>query len=85
MTKSEVLIFGMLLQADIFQDGHGTTENDNELLQNLLFKTYGVTEESFDAELVKADELMQEDKKKLVEEYRKKAMIFLENNRSITH
>jgi 3-dehydroquinate synthetase len=77
MTKNEVLIYGMIVEADIFEEGHGTNEDDEKRVRALLFKTYGVTEESPVEELEKTDKILDEDKKKLAKEFREKAINFL--------
>lgn len=70
MTKEEVLIYGMIIQADIFKDGHGTTEKDEELHQKALFEVYGVKNDMSKEELEKLQDELENDKKELLERYR---------------
>ena len=77
MSKDDVLIYGMIIQADIFEDGHGTSEEDEKLLKSGLLNAYGATEETSEEELKRIDELLEEDKKKLLLTYREKVKLFL--------
>ena len=76
MTKTEVLLYGALLESDIYADGYGSTEEDTELLQNALKKIYGVTEETSE-DAIKAENQIHEDMKNLVVELRSKAREYL--------
>jgi len=44
MTKTEILIYGALLESDMYTDGYGSTDEDTELLKKALKKIYGVAE-----------------------------------------
>lgn len=80
MSKNDVLIFGMLLQADIFEnDGHGIMEEDEQLLKDSLLKAYGASEVVTDEEMTILEKQLQDVKKKLVLEYREKVKAYLKN------
>jgi len=44
MTKTDILLYGALLESDMYADGYGSTDEDTELLQKALKKIYGVAE-----------------------------------------
>lgn len=78
MSKNDVLIFGMILQADIFEnDGHETMEEDEQLLSNSLLKVYGASEAVTDEEMITLEKQLQDDKKKLILEFREKVSAYL--------
>lgn len=79
MSKNDVLIFGMILQADIFEDSHGTNEEDEQLLTDSLMKAYNTSEDASDEEMITLEKHLEEDKKKLVLEFREKLTSYLEN------
>ena len=76
MTKTEILLYGALLESDMYADGYGSTEEDAELLQKALMKVYGVTDKNSE-EASKADDQIYEDMKNLVVELRSKAKEYL--------
>lgn len=80
MTKEEVLIYGMIVEADIFVDGHGTTDEDEDLNHKALLKVYGITSNTSDEEKKRKQEEFETDQKELVKKYRKKALDFLGKN-----
>lgn len=77
MNKKDILLFGMMLEADIYVDGIGTTEGDEELIKKALFKVYGATESSTEEQLEKLQEELEQDNKLLVIEYREKIKQYL--------
>jgi len=76
MTKTEILLYGALLESDMYVDGYGSTDEDTELLQKALMKVYGVTDKTSD-DAVKAGDQMHEDLKSLVVELRNKVAEYL--------
>jgi len=79
MTKTEILLYGALLESDMYADGYGSTDEDTELLQKALKKIYGVTEETPEEDVWKVEKQMNEDMKKLVIEFRSKVTKYLED------
>ena len=77
MTKTEILLYGTLLESDMYTDGYGSTDEDTELLQRALKKTYGVTEGALQDVLLKAEEQMKSDLINLVIEFRGKIVEYL--------
>jgi len=77
MTKTEILLYGALLESDMYADGYGSTDEDTELLQKALKKTYGVTEGASRDVLEKAEEQMKSDLINLVIEFRGKMAEYL--------
>jgi len=69
MTKTDILLYGALLESDMYADGYGSTDKDTELLQKALMKVYGVADKNSE-KAVKAEKQIKEDMKKLVVEYR---------------
>lgn len=76
MTKTDILLYGALLESDMYVDGYGSTDEDTELLQKALMKVYGVTDRESE-EAQKAEEQMNEDMKILVVEFRAKVSEYL--------
>ena len=72
MTKTDILLYGALLESDMYADGYGSTDEDTELLQKALKKVYGVTEDDSRDVLEKAEEQMNSDLMSLVVEFRGK-------------
>jgi len=72
MTKTEILLYGALLESDMYADGYGSTDEDTELLQKALKKIYGITEVCSRDVLEKAEEQMKSDLMSLVVEFRYK-------------
>ena len=70
MSKKDVLIFGMIVQADIFKEGHGTLKDDHDLLQSAVLKAYGASEDMPESELITLDSIYEKDKKELTKEFR---------------
>ena len=77
MTKTEILLYGALLESDMYTDGYGSTDEDTELLQKALKKIYGVIEGDPRDILEKAEEQMKNDLKDLVIEFRGKMEEYL--------
>jgi len=77
MTKTEILLYGALLESDMYSDGYGSTDEDTELLQRALKKIYGITEGCSRDILEKAEEQMKSDLKDLVIEFRSKMEEYL--------
>lgn len=82
LKKKEILIFGVLLQGDIFVDGYGTTEEDHELMKEALKKAYNVDDSTPEEIKENMDEEIEEDMKKLLVEYRNKMVEFLKTEKS---
>jgi len=76
MTKTEILLYGALLESDMYADGYGSTDEDTELLQKALKKVYRVTDKTSE-DAVKAEEQIHEDMKNLVIELRSKVKEYL--------
>ncbi len=76
MTKTDILLYGALLESDMYVDGYGSTDEDTELLQKALMKVYGVTDKTSD-EALKADEQINKDLNSLVVEFRLKINEYL--------
>lgn len=72
MNKEDVLLFGLMLQADIFVDGIGTIKDDEMLYRNAALKIYGVSDESSEEEIETAEQALKEDVKELVKSFRNK-------------
>ena len=72
MTKTDILLYGALLESDMYADGYGSTKEDTKLLQKALMKVYGVSDKA-----LKAEEQIHEDMKKLVVEFRFKINEYL--------
>jgi len=70
MTKTDILLYGALLESDVYVDGYGSTDEDTELLQKALKKIYGITEGCSRDVLEKAEEQMKSDLMSLVVEFR---------------
>jgi len=79
MTKTDVLLYGALLESDMYADGYGSTDEGTELLQKALKKLYGVTEETPEEDVWKVEKQMNEDMKKLVIDFRGKMKDYLED------
>jgi len=77
MTKTEILLYGALLQCDMYEDGYGSTNEDVELLQKALKKVYDVTEETSEEYILKVEGKMNDDMKKLVVEFRNRVTEYL--------
>jgi len=77
MTKTDILLYGALLESDMYVDGYGSTDEDTELLQKALKKIYGVTEGASRDVLEKAEEQMKSDLMNLVVEFRGKMEKYL--------
>jgi len=80
MTKTEILLYGALLESDMYSDGYGSTDEDTELLQKALKKIYGVTEGDSRNVLEKAEEQMKSDLMSLVVEFRCKMVEYMGAN-----
>jgi len=76
MTKTEILLYGALLESDMYADGYGSTEEDTELLQKALMKVYGVIDKTSE-DAVKAENQIHEDMKNLVVELRSRVKEYL--------
>ena len=70
MTKTYILLYGALLESDVYVDGYGSTDEDTELLQKALKKIYGITEGCSRDVLEKAEEQIKSDLMSLVVEFR---------------
>ena len=68
--KKDLLLFGAILESDIYDDGYGITEDDERLLRVALMKVYGVCESDSAERKEEADAIVFEDMKKLVVETR---------------
>jgi len=77
MTKTDILLYGALLESDMYADGYGSTDKDTELLQKVLKKIYGVTGMDSRDVLEKAEEQMKGDLMNLVIEFRGKIVEYL--------
>ena len=77
MTKTDILLYGALLESDMYVDGYGSTDEDTELLQKALKKIYGVTEGDSRDVLEKAEEQMKSYLMNLVIEFRCKIVEYL--------
>jgi len=77
MTKTDILLYGALIESDMYSDGYGSTDEDTELLQKALKKIYGVTEGDSRDVLEKAEEQMKSDLVSLVVEFRGKMSEYL--------
>ena len=77
MTKTEILLYGALLESDMYADGYGSTDEDTELLQKALKKIYGITKGCSRDVLEKAEEQMKSDLMSLVIEFRGKMAEYL--------
>jgi len=77
MTKTDILLYGALLESDMYSDGYGSTDEDTELLQKALKKIYGVTEETSEEDVWKVEKQMNDDIKKLVIEFRGRVSEYL--------
>jgi len=77
MTKTDILLYGALLESDMYADGYGSTDEDTELLQKALKKIYEVAEGSSRDVLEKAEEQMKSDLMNLVIEFRGKMAEYL--------
>ena len=78
MTKTDILLYGALLESDMYVDGYGSTDEDEELLHKALKKVYGVTDNSSYEDKLKADKEMDNDLRNLVIELREKVTKFVE-------
>ena len=76
MTKTDILLYGALLESDMYADGYGSTEEDTELLQKALMKVYGVIDKTSE-DAVKAENQIHEDMKNLVVELRSRVKEYL--------
>lgn len=72
ISKTDVIVFGLILKSDIFVNGLGTTDEDSNLYQEAALKLYGVTEESSDKEIQEAIDMQKKDEIELLESLRKK-------------
>lgn len=63
-------MFGLMIEADMFEDGIGTTKEDEDLFREVSLKVYGLTNESTDEEFEKAEEVQMQDVKNLVKVFR---------------
>jgi len=70
ITKTDILLYGALLEGDMYADGYGSTDKDAELMQKALKKIYGVVEGVSEEDLLKAEEQMKNDIKNLIIEFR---------------
>jgi len=77
ITKTDILLYGALLESDMYADGYGSTDEDTKLLQKALKKIYGVTEETSEEDVWKVEKQMNEDMKKLVIDFRSKMTEYL--------
>jgi len=77
MTKTDILLYGALLESDMYSDGYGSTDEDTELLQKALKKVYGVGEGTSEEDVLKVEEQMNEDMKKLIIKFRDKIAEYL--------
>jgi len=77
MTKTEVLLYGALLESDMYEDGYGSTDDDAKLLRSALQKIYGISEDASDEVKENAESVMQNDMKSLVMELREKVANFI--------
>lgn len=71
MDIKDILIFGLMLEADIFVDGIGTTREDEDLYKQALTKWYRVKDDDAEEVLQKIDNEIMERVKELVKIYRK--------------
>lgn len=78
MEKKDILLFGVLLQADIFEEGYGSTEEDGKLMETALKKAFDV-ENKTDEEKIAADIEIQEILESLLKEYREKITEYVKN------
>lgn len=80
MTKNDILLYGALLESDMYADeySYGSTGEDTELLQKALKKVYGVTENTSEEDALKAEKQMINDVKNLIIEFRNKISEYLE-------
>jgi len=79
MKLNDLLIFGMILQADIFEDGHGTTKEDEVLMQKALMKYFDMTEDAPIEEKNAIDAKLERCAKELTETFRLKIQEFLDD------
>ena len=70
MTKTDILLYGAILESDMYEGGYGSTDEDTELLRKALKKIYGVTEETSEEDVLMAEERMNDDMKNLVVVFR---------------
>ena len=77
LNKKDVLIFGMILEADMYKEGFGTTKEDEKLLRKALQKVYKVSDDSSEEIKDKTEEQFEKDQKDLTIEYRRKVEKFL--------
>jgi|SRR5690625_730851 len=77
MNRRDIAIYGALVEGDIFEEGYGTTEQDEELLLEASKKIYGVISNSSEEYLKQAEKEIKTHLNVLVKEYREKAKEFL--------
>jgi len=77
MTKTDILLYGALLESDMYTDGYGSTEEDGELLQKALLKVYDISEDATEEDKLKTEKLLKNDLKALVIEMRGKVTEFV--------
>jgi len=77
MTKTDILLYGSLLESDMYAVGYDSTDEDTELLQKALKKIYGVTEETSKEDQLKVEDQIDEDLRNLVIEFRDKVIEYL--------
>lgn len=66
LTKTDVLLYGALLESDMYVDGYGSTEEDGELFHKALMKIYGINEDTAKEEQLEAEKCLKDDLKALV-------------------
>ena len=66
----DILIFGLILEGDIFANGLGTTREDEELYQQALKKYYEVDENADEETVKQINEKILADIKDMLDGYR---------------
>lgn len=70
LTKKDILLYGALLESDMYVDGYGSTDEDTVLLKKALKKVYGIGSEFTSDEEAACEKQLNEDLKALVVEMR---------------
>jgi len=70
ITKTGVLLYGALLESDMYVDGYGSTDEDTVLLKKALKKIYGIGSEFTKDEEEACEKQLNADLKALVIEMR---------------
>lgn len=72
LNKKDVMMFGLIMEADLSEDGFGTTYEDYQIYRKAFLEAYGITDDSPVEKVIEAESNQKKDVIELVSTLRSK-------------